>query len=69
MLSFFMSEDAGSSSAIRGITKDSTLGALESDIQCQSQRSVTSDSLNLSFRDTLSKYSRMSTNLKWRPPC
>lgn len=38
VLSVFMSEDAGSSSAIRGFIKDSTLGALESDMQCQSRK-------------------------------
>lgn len=35
---FFMSEDVGSLSAIRGFTRDSIYGALESGVHHQSQK-------------------------------
>lgn len=51
-----MSKDVGPSSTIRGFTMDSTLRALESDFRVSLKRCATRDSVNLSFRDTLSKY-------------
>lgn len=43
---FFMSEDVGSLSQLRGLTRDSTLGALDS---VSHKRSVIDDSLNVSL--------------------